>query len=219
MLQQFKQHSTSEWPILAHDDPISCLPYPLKILILFLGRVLRRRQLAKDWRIDLTDAVLFYPLAILTLFLVHWSCDRWRQLVKDYYVVHSSPSITVMTRVGGNPESTLRFQTHVMSNLVHDELNDADGFWRRSQDHAFRLTPSIIRNKSWGQPGKHICFQTRFMSNLVHDEISELTSLMLFVLPAGDFDIVHWSCDSRRQLVKDSWIDLIDVATQPLRGV
>ncbi len=60
--------------------------------------------------------------------IVHWSCDSRRQLVKDYYVVHSSPNITVMTRVGGNPESTLRFQTHVMSNLVHDELNDADGF-------------------------------------------------------------------------------------------
>ena len=32
------------------------------------------------------------------------------------------------TRVGGNPESMLRFQTYLMSNLVQDEFNDADGF-------------------------------------------------------------------------------------------
>ena len=31
-----------------------------------------------------------------------------------------------VTRVGGNPESKLRFQTHIMSNLVNDEFNDAD---------------------------------------------------------------------------------------------
>ncbi len=31
-----------------------------------------------------------------------------------------------VTRVGGNPESMLRFQTHFMSNLVNDEFNDAD---------------------------------------------------------------------------------------------
>ena len=29
------------------------------------------------------------------------------------------------TRVGGNPESKQRFQTHVMSDLVNDELNNA----------------------------------------------------------------------------------------------
>ena len=36
--------------------------------------------------------------------------------------VHNASYIAVVTRVGGNPESTLRFQTHFMSNLVHDEV-------------------------------------------------------------------------------------------------
>ena len=31
-----------------------------------------------------------------------------------------------VTRVGGNPESKLSFQTHIMSDLVNDEFNDAD---------------------------------------------------------------------------------------------
>ena len=42
--------------------------------------------------------------------------------------LHVNTNEDVVTRVGGNPESTLRFQTHVMSNLVHDQFNDADGF-------------------------------------------------------------------------------------------
>ena len=32
------------------------------------------------------------------------------------------------TRVGGNPESKLRFQTHRMSNLVDEEFNNGVGF-------------------------------------------------------------------------------------------
>ena len=31
-----------------------------------------------------------------------------------------------VTRVGGNPESKQRFQTHIMSDLVNNEFNDAD---------------------------------------------------------------------------------------------
>ena len=72
MSQEFKQHLTSKWPILAHDDPTSCFPYPTKILIWFLGRFLRRRQLAKDWR-----------LSILMLFACH-AGSLWN----DWVVVH-----------------------------------------------------------------------------------------------------------------------------------
>ena len=42
--------------------------------------------------------------------------------------VHRVSNTVVVTRVGGNPESMLRFQTHFMSDLVDDEFNNADGF-------------------------------------------------------------------------------------------
>ena len=40
------------------------------------------------------------------------------------------------TRVGGNPESKLRFQTHVMSSLVDDEFNNADVFFDENLEGA-----------------------------------------------------------------------------------
>ena len=62
----------------------------------------------------------------------------------------------------GQPGKPIRFQTYFMSNLVLDEFNNADGFWRRFQDHAYRLTSSIICDKSWGQPGKHVTLSDTF---------------------------------------------------------
>ena len=45
---------------------------------------------------------------------------------EDLNITHrhvlSVSDIAVATRVGGNPESTSRFQTHFMSNLVHAEV-------------------------------------------------------------------------------------------------
>ena len=79
----------------------------------------------------------------------------------------------VATRVGGNPESKLRFQTHVMSNLVDEEFNNADLF-------LMRILRALIQFNSkhhfvtrvGGNPESKQRFQTHIMSDLVNDDLN-----------------------------------------------
>ena len=77
----------------------------------------------------------------------------------------------VASRVGGNPESKLRFQTHAMSNLVDEEFNNAELF-------LMRILRALIQFNSkhhfvtrvGGNPESKQRFQTHVMSDLVNDE-------------------------------------------------
>ena len=80
----------------------------------------------------------------------------------------------VASRVGGNPESKLRFQTHVMSNLADEEFNNADLF-------LMRILRALIQFNSkhhfvtrvGGNPESKQRFQTHIMSDLVNDEFND----------------------------------------------
>ena len=109
-----------------------------------------------------------------------------------------------MTIVGGNPESTLRFQTHVMSNLVHDEISELNSSMLFVVLLAIlTLTPIVHLRR--GKPVKDS------QSGPLDDDqlFCLLAILMLFI-----GRVLRW-----RQLVKDSRTDLIHADTQPLRGV
>ena len=78
------------------------------------------------------------------------------------------------TRVGGNPESKLRFQTHVMSNLVDEEFNNADLFLMRISRARmqFNLEHHFV-TRVGGNPESKLSFQTHIMSDLVNDEFND----------------------------------------------
>ena len=77
------------------------------------------------------------------------------------------------TRVGGNPESKLRFQTHVMSNLVDEEFNNADLFLMRISRARmqFNLEHHFV-TRVGGNPESKLSFQTHIMSDLVNDQFN-----------------------------------------------
>ena len=79
----------------------------------------------------------------------------------------------VATRVGGNPESKLRFQTHVMSNLVDEEFNNADSFLMRISRARmqFNLEHHFV-TRVGGNPESKLSFQTHIMSDLVNDQFN-----------------------------------------------
>ena len=49
--------------------------------------------------------------------------DSDDDLIAVHTYVYIAQKHSVMARVGGNPESTLRFLTHVVSDLAHAEPN------------------------------------------------------------------------------------------------
>ena len=79
-----------------------------------------------------------------------------------------------VTRVGGNPESKLSFQTQTMSDLVNDQFNNADLF-------LMRISRALIKFNSrqhfvtrvGGNPESKLSFQTHIMSDLVNDEFND----------------------------------------------
>ena len=80
----------------------------------------------------------------------------------------------VASRVGGNPESKLRFQTHAMSNLVDAEFNNADSFLMRISRARiqFNLEHHFV-TRVGGNPESKLSFQTHIMSDLVNDEFND----------------------------------------------
>ena len=73
MLQEFKQHLTSETTYSCTCRCHIMSPFPTQTLIWFLGRFLRRRKLVEDWRFVLT----------------HVDCmSRWFFVKQDVVIAH-----------------------------------------------------------------------------------------------------------------------------------